>query len=286
MKTFILSIWSMATFSAYFACNKTPWQAIPLLNLLIVYTTIGFAIGFKLHQDMVQIEKSTQIAGPDRTSLMLWTCIWGFVIVLFALRDLGFIMDIGMISALWLFFVLVTTVMTSCYVIIQDSNRWTVQLFSTSVLHWVLSHGNKVWLDGHQWMLGLPVLSIIICRIAHHVERNKDPRQAVTELIVWICCFAFELSYDLNLVGAAYYIVYYFFCYLVMAMWISRKVLCVFAMSYLLIPLFIFYSFWKIKTTGFSLGMSQVWLKIDNWWNKGELHDPSINADEIGDDML
>ena len=235
---------------------------------------------------MVQIEKSSRIHGPDRTSLMLWTCIWGFVIILFALRDLGFIMDIGMISALWLFFVLLTTVMTSCYVIIQDSNRWTVQLFSTSVLHWVLSHGNKVWLTGHQWMLGLPVLSIIICRIAHHVERNKDPRQAVTELIVWICCFAFELSYDLNLVGAAYYIVYYFFCYLVMAMWISRKVLCVFAMSYLLIPLFIFYSFWKIKTTGFSLGMSQVWLTIDNWWNKGELHDPSINADEIGDDML
>ena len=72
---------------------------------------------------MVQIEKSTQIVGPDRTSLMLWTCIWGFVIVLFALRDMGFIMDIGMISALWLFFVLMTTVMTSCYVIIQDSNR-------------------------------------------------------------------------------------------------------------------------------------------------------------------
>jgi len=286
MKTFILSIWSMATFSAYFACSGTGWSFIPLLNLLIVYTSIGFAIAFKLHRDMVQIEKSSQIHGPDRTSLMLWTCIWGFVIILFALRDLGFIMDIGMISALWLFFVLVTTVMTSCYVIIQDSNRWTVQLFSTSVLHWVLSHGNKVWLTGHQWMLGLPVLSIIICRIAHHVERNKDPRQAVCELIVWICCFAFELSYDLNLVGAAYYVVYYFFCYLVMAMWISRRTMCVFAMSYLLIPLFIFYSLWKIKTTGFSLGMSQVWLTIDNWWNKGELHDPSINAEEITDDML
>ena len=108
MKTFILSIWSMATFSAYFACNGTGWSFIPLINLLIVYTSIGFAIAFKLHQDMVQIEKSTQIAGPDRTSLMLWTCIWGFVIVLFALRDMGFIMDIGMISALWLFFVLVT----------------------------------------------------------------------------------------------------------------------------------------------------------------------------------
>ena len=276
----------MATFSAYFACSGTGWSFIPLINLLVVYTSIGFAIAFKLHLDMVQIEKSSQIHGPDRTSLMLWTCIWGFVIILFALRDLGFIMDIGMISALWLFFVLLTTVMTSCYVIIQDSNRWTVQLFSTSVLHWVLSHGNKVWLTGHQWMLGLPVLSIIICRIARHVERNKDPRQAVCELIVWICCFAFELSYDLNLVGAAYYIVYYFFCYLVMAMWISRRTMCVFAMSYLLIPLFIFYSLWKIKTEGFSLGMSRVWLKIDNWWNKGELHDPSINVDEIGDDML
>lgn len=276
----------MATFSAYFACSGTGWSFIPLINLLVVYTSIGFAIAFKLHLDMVQIEKSSQIHGPDRTSLMLWTCIWGFVIILFALRDLGFIMDIGMISALWLFFVLLTTVMTSCYVIIQDSNRWTVQLFSTSVLHWVLSHGNKVWLTGHQWMLGLPVLSIIICRIARHVERNKNPRQAVCELIVWICCFAFELSYDLNLVGAAYYIVYYFFCYLVMAMWISRRTMCVFAMSYLLIPLFIFYSLWKIKTEGFSLGMSRVWLKIDNWWNKGELHDPSINVDEIGDDML
>lgn len=276
----------MATFSAYFACSGTGWSIVPLINLLVVYTSIGFAIAFKLHLDMVQIEKSSQIHGPDRTSLMLWTCIWGFVIILFALRDLGFIMDIGMISALWLFFVLLTTVMTSCYVIIQDSNRWTVQLFSTSVLHWVLSHGNKVWLTGHQWMLGLPVLSIIICRIAHHVERNKDPRPAVCELIVWICCFAFELSYDLNLVGAAYYIVYYFFCYLVMAMWISRRTMCVFAMSYLLIPLFIFYSLWKIKTEGFSLGMSRVWLKIDNWWNKGELHDPSINVDEIGDDML
>ncbi len=276
----------MATFSAYFACNGTLWSFIPLLNLLIVYTAIGFGIAFKLHQDMVQIEKSTQIVGPDRTSLMLWTCIWGFVIVLFALRDMGFIMDIGMISALWLFFVLMTTVMTSCYVIIQDSNRWTVQLFSTSVLHWVLSHGNKMWLSEHQWMLGLPVLSIIVCRIAHHIEHNRDPRQSVMELIVWICCFAFELSYDLNLLGAAYYVVYYFFCYLVMAMWISRKVLCMFAMSYLIIPLFVFYSLWKINRDGFSLGMSRVWLRIDNWWNKGELQDPSINPDEIDDDML
>jgi hypothetical protein len=44
---------------------------------------------------------------------------------------------------------------------------------------------------------------------------------------------------------------------------------------------------WKIKTEGFSLGMSRVWLKIDNWWNKNDIfHDPSINADEIGEDML
>ena len=73
MKTFILSIWSMATFSAYFACNNTAWRAIPLLNLLVVYTSIGFAIAFKLHQDMVNIEKSARIVGSDKTSLM-FTC--------------------------------------------------------------------------------------------------------------------------------------------------------------------------------------------------------------------
>lgn len=275
----------MATFSAYFACNKSAWQVIPLLNLLMVYVAIGFALAFKLHRDMVSIEKNIKIAGADRTSLLMWTCIWGFVIVLFALRDLGFIMDIGMISALWLFFVLLTTVMTSCYVIIQDSNRWTVQLFSTAVLHWVLSHDSKMWLTGTPWMLGLPVLAIIVTRIAHHVERNKDPRQAVVELLLWICCFAFELSYDLNLMGPGYYIIFYFFCYLVMMLWISRKLLCLVATTHISIPLFVIYCMWRIKQDGFSLGMSKVWLKIDTWWNKDELRDNEVYESEM-DDML
>ena len=115
MLDFIITLWSMPMFSLYFAFESI--NIYILLNILMIYTFNAFIVAYRIYKWWKDLKKAE---GSERTSFLLWIIVWCFVVLMFFMKDVNLLTDIGIISAVWLFFVLLTTLMTSCYVIMKE----------------------------------------------------------------------------------------------------------------------------------------------------------------------
>ena len=186
MLDFIITLWSMSMFSLYLAFDSI--NKYILLNILMIYRFNAFIVAYRIYKWWKDLKKAE---GSERTSFLLWIIVWCFVVLMFYERC-KFINRYRIISAVWLFFVLLTTLMTSCYVIMKDSKAWTNQIFNVCVLHWVLTHKSKEWLMSTPLMLCIPIVCVFIIRVANHIETKSDPRKITFEMLVWIVIFAIE----------------------------------------------------------------------------------------------
>lgn len=277
----IISIWSMSMFSLYFSLNVG--KILILYNIAIVYSFMSFLVAYRVYK-WWKVKKTD---GAERKGVLLWLFCWYFVVLLFSMKEIDVLSDIGMISAVWLFFVLLTTIMTSCYVIMNDSSNWTNQIFNVCVLHWVLSHNSSEWLTNVPTMLIVPIVCIMIIRIANHIENKDDPRHTTFEMLVWIVIFAFELAYDLKLVQhEMFYAVVFFMTSVVLVSRLGKKITILSYLSGLITPLLVIYIMYKVRKLGWENGLSEVWWIIDKRWKPKE---PAVRVDEsedITDDML
>lgn len=280
----IITIWSMSMFSLYFALE--PAKIYILINILIIYLFNGFIVAYRIYKWWKDLKKAE---GSERTSFLLWMIVWSFVVLIFSMRDANILSDIGIISAVWLFFVLLTTLMTSCYVIMKDSKAWTNQIFNVCVLHWVLSHESKEWLMSTPLMLCIPIICIFIMRVANHIETKTDPRKITFEMLVWIVIFALELAFDLNLLDTTiFYMCVFVLTYALMAMHIGMKLTLITLFSFIITPIIIFITLCKIKKYGWVEGMSDTWIYIEKRW-KGHAIETDENLKslrEIDDNVL
>ena len=271
MLDFIITLWSMSMFSLYLAFDSI--NIYILLNILMIYTFNAFIVAYRIYKWWKDLKKAE---GSERTSFLLWIIVWCFVVLMFFMKDVNLLTDIGIISAVWLFFVLLTTLMTSCYVIMKDSKAWTNQIFNVCVLHWVLTHKSKEWLMSTPLMLCIPIVCVFIIRVANHIETKSDPRKITFEMLVWIVIFAIELAYDLNLLDTTiFYICVFLLVYALVAMHIGVKLTLITLFSFIITPMIIFITLCKIKKYGWVEGMSDTWIYIEKKW-KGH----SIETDE------
>lgn len=276
----IISIWSMSMFSLYFSLNIG--NILVLYNIAIVYSFLSFLIAFRIYK-WWKVKKTD---GAERKGVLLWLFCWYFVVLLFSMKEIDVLSDIGMISALWLFFVLLTTIMTSCYVIMNDSSLWTSQIFNVCVLHWVLSHNSKEWLAAVPTMLVVPLVCIIIIRVATAIEQEEDPRTATLETLIWIVILSFELAYDLQLVQhEMFYAIVFFMTSVVLIFKIGKKLTILSYLSGFITPIVVVYIIYHVRKYGWGQGLSEVWYKIDGV-GKRRSSIPVDETDEITDDML
>ena len=284
MLDLIISLWSMSMFSLYFAVENV--KIIILFNIALVYGFNAFIVAYRIYKWWRDLKKAE---GSERTSFLSWIMIWFVVVLLFTMKVLNFISDIGMISALWLVFILLTTSMTSCYVIMKDSKEWTNQIFNVCVLHWVLSHESKEWLNSTPMMLCIPIICIIISKVANHIEHNIDPRITTVEIIIWIIIFSLELSYDLSLLSDVYfYISIFILTYILVSFKIGIKLTILTVFSMILIPIIFFKTLWQIKKLGWVDGMSDMWNYLEKKWKGHAIEtDENLKPNHIyGDDIL
>ena len=281
MKTIILSIWSMAMFALYFALNEYGW--IVTSNIICVYASTGFVVGWRIYKLTDNVENDNS----ERTSTLGWTATWMVVVVIFILRDFNFVSDIGIISAIYLFFVLLTTVMTSCYVIINDSGNWTEQLFSVCALHWVLSHGSKDWLSQTPTLLVLPTICIIIIRIAYHIETNRHLHKALIEIFTWVVITALELSFALELCQSQlFYVCVWLALNGILYIYLKGMSCLMLTFSIVVTPLFGIFTLIHVRKEGLKEGLSTSWLRFTAFYKRERL-DSALNGIEVmSDDML
>ena len=291
MKTFLLSIWSMAMFSIYMGFPTLGWCVI--LNVGVVYTTLFFIVAYKLFKKM---SNEWTIQDSERTSLLLWLCSWSFVTFIFILHDVKIVLDVGIISALWLFFILLTTIMTSCYVIIRDSGKWTTEIFSVSVTHWVLFHNSMDWLTQTPFILTIPIICIILIRGSYHLEnmyQSTFPKPILTccELLIWVVFLAIELSFDSKLLKHdTFYFLITFGMVIMLLLYTKPMFAFIISTSLFFIPAFCLWTLYNIKIYGLVFGLNKSWKTFENWWNKepkiADIADPALNINNFSDDML
>lgn len=283
MLDLIITLWSMSMFSLYFAVENG--KLIVLFNIVLVYGFNAFIVAYRIYKWWKDLKKAE---GSERTSFLSWIMIWFFVVLLFTMKKLNFISDIGMISALWLIFVLLTTLMTSCYVIMKDSKEWTNQIFNVCVLHWVLSHESKEWLEVTPLMLCIPIICIIILKIANQVENQLDPRHTTFELFIWIVIFALELAYDLSLLTPTpFYICVFILCYILVAFKIGRKMTILTIFSFIIIPIIFCMTLWQVKKLGWVEGMSDMWNYLEKKWKGHAIEtDEHLQPTHLFDDSI
>jgi hypothetical protein len=278
MKTIILSIWSMAMFSLYFALGEYGW--VVTSNIVCVYASTGFVVGWRIYK----LTDNAQNDNSERTSTLAWTATWVLVVLIFILRDLNFVSDIGIISAIYMFFVLLTTVMTSCYVIIKDSGNWTGQLFSVCALHWVLSHASKDWLGQTPLLLVIPLLCIVVIRIAYHIETNRHLHKALIEIFIWVFLASVELAYALGLCQSQlFHICVWIGCNGILYIYLKCIPCLMLTFSIALTPFFGIFTLLQIKKEGLREGLGTSWLRFTAFYK----HDNAFGGIEtIPDDML
>ena len=107
MLDLLISLWSMSMFSLYFSVSN--FKIIILMYISMVYAFNGFVVAYRIYKWWKDFNRAE---GSERTSFLFWIMIWYVVVLLFGMKKLNFISDIGMISAIWLIFVLITTLMT------------------------------------------------------------------------------------------------------------------------------------------------------------------------------
>lgn len=284
MLDLLINLWSMSMFSLYFSVSN--FKILILINISMVYAFNGFIVAYRIYRWWKDLSKAE---GSERTSFLFWIMIWYVVVLLFSMKILNFISDIGMISALWLIFVLLTTLMTSCYVIMKDSKEWTTQIFNVCVLHWVMTHESQEWLESTPLVLCIPIICIIMAKIANYIEHQTDPRNAILELIIWIIIFALELSYDLKLLPCSYfYISICILCYIILAFKMGKKITFISIFSFIIIPGLFAMTLWQIRKLGWVDGMSDMWNYLEKKW-KGHTIETDENLKPIhqySDDIL
>ena len=268
-------------FSLYFALNEYGW--VVTSNIICVYASTGFVVGWRIYKLTENVENDNS----ERTSTLAWTATWLVVVIIFILRDFNFVSDIGIISAIYMFFVLLTTVMTSCYVIIKDSGNWTEQLFSVCALHWVLSHGSKDWLSQTPLLLILPPICIIVIRIAYHIETNRNLHKALIEIFTWVFIAALELSYALDLCHPQlFYICVWLSCNGILYIYLKGIPCLMLTFSIVLTPLFGIFTLIQIKKEGVKEGLSTAWIKFTAFYKRERLDSAFNGMEVITDDML
>lgn len=271
----------MAMFALYFALGEFGW--LVTTNIICVYASTGFVVGWRVYK----LIENTDNDNSERTSTLAWTATWLIVVIIFILRDLNFISDIGIISAIYMFFVLLTTVMTSCYVIIKDSGNWTEQLFSVCALHWVLSHGSKDWLSQTPILLILPLSCIIIIRIAYHVETNRNLHKSLVEIFIWIALTALELSYAIDLCQPQlFYIFMWVGCNAILYIYLKARPCLMLSFSLVVTPLFAIFTLIHIKREGMKEGLATAWFKFTSFYKRERMDSALKGIDVISDDML
>jgi len=287
MKTFLLSLWSIFMFSIYIGFPSIGWY--PLINVGIVYATLFFIVAYKLFKRM---DTKWSIQDSERTSLLLWLCSWSFVTFIFVLHDIKIVMDVGIISALWLFFILLTTIMTSCYVIIRDSNKWTTEIFSVSVTHWVLFHYSIDWLAQTPFILAIPIFCIILIRGSYHLENMHHtsfnrPITTCCEILIWVVVLSLELAFDAGLMSnETFYSLVAFGMVILMLLYVKPMFAFIILTSMFFIPLFCMWTIYNIKMFGLMFGINKAWKTFEQWWNKEPLLKDNEVFSSTPDDML
>ena len=279
----------MSMFSIYMGLPELRWYTI--LNSVIVYTTLFFVIAYKLFKNM---SNNWSIQDSERTSILLWLCSWSFVGFIFLLKDFRIVLDVGIISALWLFFILLTTIMTSCYVIIRDSGKWTTEIFSVSVTHWVLFHNSIDWLVQTPYVLSIPIICIILIRTSYHLENKRNgyftnPITTSCEILIWVIILSLELAFDSNLIVPGTYYLLVALCMSTMLLFYVKPMFAfIIETSIIFIPLFVIWTLYNIKKSGMIHGLNKSWKTFENWWNKEpQIKDPALKySNDISDDML
>lgn len=280
MKTIILSIWSMAMFSLYLALGEYGW--IVTSNIVCVYASTGFVVGWRIYK-----LTETGDDNSERTSTLAWTATWLVVVLIFILRDLKLVSDIGIISAVYMFFVLLTTVMTSCYVIIKDSGNWTEQLFSVCALHWVLSHASREWLGQTPLLLVIPLVCITIVRVAYHIEINRHLHKALIEIFIWVFLGAVELSYALDLCQPQlFHICVWVGCNGILYIYLKGIPCLMLICSIAVTPFFGVFTLLQVRKEGWKEGLSSAWLKFTAFYKRERMDSAFGGIENITDDML
>ena len=187
MKTFALSLYSLTLFSIYFAFDVAKPVVLYMLTVNYVCLVCGWFP-----------------PSSDRLSLLTWSSVWISIAFFSLLRDVDAVTDISVLSGVWLLILLVSVIISSCYVIINDSRFWYEQMFAISALHWVVFHDAQSWLAPNTLLLAIPVLTMFVAKYVHHRESNL-PVSAV-ESVVWFVLFVCEICYD---IGATHYLPFY-----------------------------------------------------------------------------
>ncbi len=139
---------------------------------------------------------------------LVWSSTYLVLTIIFIGKDLDIILDIGIVAGILLILTLLSTIISSCYIIIQNSRTWYEHLFSASVLHWIVFHEAKKWLVGYEFALIIPIISMIFVRIIHYFEQNH--RFDFLESACWLLMVlneAYPISYVLTILPL--FIIYY-----------------------------------------------------------------------------
>ena len=262
-KPSLFVFYNMFMMSLYLHFNAI--RPFVLFTLSIVYISVFVYI--ILNFDTLFGECNTETS--DNLSLIAWQCLWGLVVCIFIGRDLHIINDLGILSAFILFFVLMFTTITSCYVILMDSRHWISQLFMTSALYWILFHDCKSWVSSTPYVLCIPICVMFMLRIIYYIETNKHVEYAIIEGILFVVFIVTEIaqishSISNQTVGIIFSIGFF----LILFFQNSKFINGILFSGTITIPLIWIYFIYNIVLNGWALGISITENKISSFWRK------------------
>lgn len=260
-KTTLFVFYNLFMMSIYLGINFL--RPFVLYSLSIIYISVILFINFNIYH----VWKTEKIEKSNKIALLSWQYLWGIIIILFIGRDLGWVNDLGIISAFVLFLVLSFTTITSCYVILMDSRHWTTQMFMTASLHWILFHDNESWISSSMYVLSLPLFVMVLLRVIFYVETNEKPIQAVIEILFFILIIVFEISYDVKLITSQVLFGICIFGFMSIILVQNDKFTNVIVFcAPIALPFMYIFTLTNIYRLGWQIGLATTWNNITKKW--------------------
>lgn len=257
-------------------------RPIVLSILSIVYISIIFVVGYRVHK----LWNTDKTEGSERITILSWQMIWGLLILLFLLRDLQMINEISFLCAFVLLIVMISTIISSCYVIMMDSKFWTEQMFMVSALHWVVFHDAEAWLAQTPHMLVIPIVCMSISRVIHCIELEKSCR---FEICLWILMIVLEALYSSKIIEKQIMFMICSLCYFVIMVTNNNRFVIFLILTIpIFIPTFTIFCMVNVYRFGWMLGLEKSYNIFINKWRKTTGQDFSMIEliEQTSDDVL
>ena len=248
MREILFSLYNIVIFSLYFGLvdigDKLSASIVITYIMLLYLFFMGF-IYLNMYQTWFKYENNI-----DRLSFYSWLFCYYIIVMIFLFENYNFISINTMMWSLitiWLV-VWLMSIMTSFYIIMNESKYWYSNLFPSVVIFWILFHYSKEAIFIHSSsIIAVPIICIYILKIVHFIESKKNKNILAGSTFIFICLITIEIMLYMNEISCLlYYILLGLFIILDM-LWENVESAVTFLISPFILPPIILWVLYKKK---------------------------------------